>query len=92
MHRREFLKSTADFAGMTLAGLAFNPAKAWGRPSNLRITDIRGCTVASNFDYPIIKIYTNQDIYGLGEVRDAGSVTAGAGAQALAGGQGSARY
>ena len=42
------------------------------RPTNLKITDIRGCTVASNYDYPIIKIYTNQDVYGLGEVRDAG--------------------
>lgn len=41
-------------------------------PSKLRITDMRACRVASNYDYPIIKIYTNQDVYGLGEVRDAG--------------------
>ena len=72
MNRREFLKRSAGFAGMTLAGLAINPAKTWSRPTKLKITDIRGCTVASNFDYPIIKIYTNQDVYGLGEVRDAG--------------------
>jgi L-alanine-DL-glutamate epimerase-like enolase superfamily enzyme len=71
MNRREFLK-TAGYAGMALAGLAINPSRTFGRPSNLRITDIRGCTVASNYDYPIIKIYTNQDIYGLGEVRDMG--------------------
>lgn len=41
-------------------------------PSGLKITDMRACRVASNYDYPIIKIYTNQDVYGLGEVRDAG--------------------
>jgi L-alanine-DL-glutamate epimerase-like enolase superfamily enzyme len=41
-------------------------------PSDLKITDMRFCRVASNYDYPIIKIYTNQDVYGLGEVRDAG--------------------
>ncbi len=40
--------------------------------SALRITDMRACRVAANYDYPIIKIYTNQDVYGLGEVRDAG--------------------
>jgi L-alanine-DL-glutamate epimerase-like enolase superfamily enzyme len=41
-------------------------------PSALKITDMRACRVAANYDYPIIKIYTNQDVYGLGEVRDAG--------------------
>lgn len=41
-------------------------------PSDLKITDMRACRVAANYDYPIIKIYTNQDVYGLGEVRDAG--------------------
>jgi len=41
-------------------------------PSGLRITDMRACRVAANYDYPIIKLYTNQDVYGLGEVRDAG--------------------
>jgi L-alanine-DL-glutamate epimerase-like enolase superfamily enzyme len=34
---------------------------------------MRALRVAANFDYPIIKIFTNQDVYGLGEVRDAGS-------------------
>jgi L-alanine-DL-glutamate epimerase-like enolase superfamily enzyme len=43
-----------------------------GAPSGLKITDMRACRVAANYDYPIIKIYTNQDVYGLGEVRDAG--------------------
>ncbi len=41
-------------------------------PSTLKITDMRACRVAANYDYPLIKIYTNQDVYGLGEVRDAG--------------------
>ena len=41
-------------------------------PSELKITDMRACTVAANYDYPIIRIDTNQGVYGLGEVRDAG--------------------
>lgn len=41
-------------------------------PSKLRITDMRSVLIASNFDYPIIRIDTNQGVYGLGEVRDAG--------------------
>ena len=41
-------------------------------PSTLKITDMRACRVAANYDYPLIKIFTNQDVYGLGEVRDAG--------------------
>ena len=42
-------------------------------PSALKITDMRGVTIASNYDYPIIRIDTNQGVYGLGEVRDAGN-------------------
>jgi L-alanine-DL-glutamate epimerase-like enolase superfamily enzyme len=41
-------------------------------PSQLRITDMRAIRIASNYDYPIIRIDTNQGVYGLGEVRDAG--------------------
>ncbi len=41
-------------------------------PSTLKITDMRACRVAANYDYPIIRIYTNQGVYGLGDVRDAG--------------------
>jgi L-alanine-DL-glutamate epimerase-like enolase superfamily enzyme len=41
-------------------------------PSQLKITDMRFVLVASNYDYPIIRIDTNQGVYGLGEVRDAG--------------------
>ena len=41
-------------------------------PSALKIADIRACRISANYDYPLIKVYTNQDVYGLGEVRDAG--------------------
>jgi len=41
-------------------------------PSDLKITGIRACTVAANYDYPIIRIDTNQGIHGLGEVFAAG--------------------
>ncbi len=41
-------------------------------PSQLKITDMRVAVVASNYDYPIIRIDTNQGVYGIGEVRDAG--------------------
>ncbi|MFL5807636.1 MAG: mandelate racemase/muconate lactonizing enzyme family protein [Roseiflexaceae bacterium] len=44
----------------------------FSRPSDLKITDLRVAVVASNYDYPIIRIDTNQGVYGLGEVRDAG--------------------
>ena len=42
------------------------------RPSDLRITDLRTATVASIYDYPLLRIDTNQGVYGIGEVRDAG--------------------
>jgi len=44
----------------------------YSSPSNLKITDMRSAVVCSNYDYPIIRIDTNQDVYGIGEVRDAG--------------------
>lgn len=42
-------------------------------PSTLKITDLRTVVVGANFEYPIIKIDTNQGVYGLGEVRDGGN-------------------
>jgi L-alanine-DL-glutamate epimerase-like enolase superfamily enzyme len=44
----------------------------YSRPTELKITDIRATVVCSNYDYPIIRIDTNQGVYGIGEVRDAG--------------------
>jgi L-alanine-DL-glutamate epimerase-like enolase superfamily enzyme len=51
----------------------YGPINKFSSPSDLKITDIRALRVAANFDYPIIKVFTNQDVYGLGEVRDAGN-------------------
>ncbi|MBI4873505.1 MAG: mandelate racemase/muconate lactonizing enzyme family protein [Acidobacteria bacterium] len=48
------------------------PVNKFSAPSNLKITDMRACTVAANYDYPIIRIDTNQGVSGLGEVFAAG--------------------
>jgi len=81
--RRSFLRKT------TLGGLAMGTfltqnsvareiefatqkVSRYSAPSDLKITDMR---IAWADNVPIIKIYTNQDIYGLGEVRDGGSPT-----------------
>jgi len=76
--RRSFLTKTA-VGGLSLAFLAKSNDVAASveyatqnvsrssNPSDLKITDLR---VANTTDGPILKIYTNQDIYGLGEVRD----------------------
>ena len=45
-------------------------------PSELKITDLRVAWVAkAPMDCPIIRIDTNQGVYGLGEVRDGASPT-----------------
>ena len=49
-----------------------NNIRTFSNPSDLKITDMRIAVVCSNYDYPIIRIDTNQDVYGIGEVRDAG--------------------
>lgn len=56
-------EAPAGAARATAGGVNKNSA-----PSDLKITDMRGCTIASNYDYPIIRIDTNQGIHGLGEV------------------------
>jgi len=81
--RRDFLRKAA-FGGIGM-GMFFNKnayaeevafatqnVSRYSAPSDLKITDLR---IAYQANTPIIKIYTNQDIYGLGEVRDAGSPT-----------------
>jgi L-alanine-DL-glutamate epimerase-like enolase superfamily enzyme len=46
------------------------------RPSDLKITDLRVATIAkAPMTCPIIRIDTNQGIYGLGEVRDGANKT-----------------
>ncbi|HEY2015761.1 MAG TPA: mandelate racemase/muconate lactonizing enzyme family protein [Bryobacteraceae bacterium] len=78
--RREWLGRLAA-AGAALkfaephAPAQTNPSGAVNRnsaPSALRITDMRACRIAGVLDFPIIRIDTNQGVYGLGEVRDAG--------------------
>lgn len=76
--RRSFIQKSA-LGGLGMAFLATsNDAAAAieystqkvsraSSPTDLKITDLR---VANTTDGPILKMYTNQDIYGLGEVRD----------------------
>ena len=78
--RRRLLERAAVFAGIfqmteTGAGAQAGSRQGFNRnsaPSRLQITDMRSVLVASNYDYPIIRIDTNQGVYGLGEARDAG--------------------
>jgi L-alanine-DL-glutamate epimerase-like enolase superfamily enzyme len=80
MHpRRSFLKSAAAVAGATfwadetLDALPQN-TNTNSKPSDLRITDLRVLTIGrAPMTCPIIRIDTNQGIYGLGEVRDGAS-------------------
>jgi L-alanine-DL-glutamate epimerase-like enolase superfamily enzyme len=44
------------------------------RPSDLVITDLRVTRVAAPYDYILIKIYTNQDVYGLGESHESSHI------------------
>jgi L-alanine-DL-glutamate epimerase-like enolase superfamily enzyme len=79
-NRRDFLKKTA-LGGMSLTammglGIEDTMAQTTSRvqrnsaPSDLKITDMRYCHTNVMGGTAIIKIYTNQGIYGLGEVRD----------------------
>ena len=79
--RRSFLKKTA-LGGITLGGaLVLSPfeeiiaqstqkVSRYSGPSDLKITDMRYCVIQNVGRTPIIRIDTNQGIYGLGEVRD----------------------
>ena len=79
--RRGILKSSA--AALGSAFIAGEPAEAYPKnvntnssPSELKITDLRVATVVkAPFTCPIIRIDTNQGVYGLGEVRDGASPT-----------------
>ena len=49
---------------------------SYSRPSDLRITDMRTVTVGwGGWRFPLIRIDTNQGLYGIGEVRDGASKT-----------------
>jgi L-alanine-DL-glutamate epimerase-like enolase superfamily enzyme len=56
----------------TVEAIADNVRTASG-PSALRITDLRIATILGHGYYPILRIDTNQGVYGLGEVRDGAS-------------------
>ncbi|HWN88788.1 MAG TPA: mandelate racemase/muconate lactonizing enzyme family protein [Chitinophagaceae bacterium] len=83
--RRSFFKKTA-MGGIALgAATMFTPfeevvaqstqkVSRYGAPSDLKITDMRYCHTAVMGGTAIIRIDTNQGIYGLGEVRDASDV------------------
>src|SRR6202050_5366985 len=82
MDRRGILKGSAAALGGAL--LSSEPMEAYpqgvnthSRPSALRITDMRVATVVKPGPgpCPIIRIDTNQGVYGLGEVRDGASPT-----------------
>ena len=56
---------------MNSQGSAASHINTWSSPSELRITDIRVATVVgAPMRCPILRMDTNQGIYGLGEVRD----------------------
>ena len=79
--RRGFFKKSA-LGGIALGGaFLFSPieeliaqstqkVKRFSGPSDLKITDMRYCIIQNVGRTPIIRIDTNQGIYGLGEVRD----------------------
>src|SRR5258708_20618239 len=83
--RRSLLRSNAGWlaggmgaafwADETLDGAVQN-TNTNSRPSDLKITDLRIAVVAkAPMTCPLIRIDTNQGIYGLGEVRDGASKT-----------------
>ena len=81
MNRRSALKSTAAALGSALwrseaAEGAVQYVNTRSRPSELKITDLRiAHVVKAPMHCPIIRIDTNQGLYGLGEVRDGASPT-----------------
>jgi len=80
--RRELLKTSAIALGSGLLGTESAEGYPKGvntnsSPSTLKITDLRVATIAKPGPSPctIIRIDTNQGVYGLGEVRDMASPT-----------------
>jgi L-alanine-DL-glutamate epimerase-like enolase superfamily enzyme len=84
LDRRSFFKSTGTAAaGISLASYfsssedaeaATQNVNKASKPSELKITDLRVATLRGvPFTSPLIRIDTNQGIYGLGEVRDGAS-------------------
>lgn len=85
MNRRGALKTSAAMLGGALLAADAQPSEGEqiqqnvntrSSPSQLRITDLRYCVIKKPgpSPCPIIRIDTNQGVYGLGEVRDVGGV------------------
>ena len=82
--RRDFIKQ-AGLGGLSLAAFLTTPiastleyttqhVRRTSSPSDLKITDMRYAVVMNGGSRcPVIRIDTNQGIYGLGEVRDGGN-------------------
>jgi L-alanine-DL-glutamate epimerase-like enolase superfamily enzyme len=79
--RRGFLGSAAATLGASFwaddtLDAAVQNVNRNSRPSDLKITDLRVAVVqGAPFTCPLLRIDTNQGIYGLGEVRDGASKT-----------------
>src|SRR5580692_1555993 len=79
--RRKFLQGAAGVTGAAIWGgntldAMLQYTNTASRPSELKITDLRVATLArAPMTCPVIRIDTNQGIYGLGEVRDGASKT-----------------
>lgn len=79
MSRRSFLGAAAGAIASTFWAdqdleAAMQNVSQNSKPSDLKITDLRVATVArAPMTCPLIRIDTNQGIYGLGEVRDGAS-------------------
>ena len=79
--RRDFFKKST-LGGIALgSSVLFSPIEEviaqstqkvnrFSNPSDLKITDMRFCVIQNVGRTPLIRIDTNQGIYGLGEVRD----------------------
>ena len=52
--------------------VAENVVRRGSEPSALKITDVRVATIQAQGLHPLLRIDTNQGVYGLGEVRDGG--------------------
>src|SRR5213594_2828565 len=78
--RRNFLRSAAGLGAAFWADNTLDAAlqntNTNSKPADLKITDLRVAVVTrAPFTCPLIRIDTNQGIYGMGEVRDGASKT-----------------
>src|SRR6516164_5143635 len=80
LNRRSFVRAAAGIAGAFWAEESIQAYQSHvntnSKPSDLKITDMRIAVITrAPMTCPIIRIDTNQGIYGLGEVRDGASKT-----------------